>query len=103
MAHRGNLPKKGNPRYEELTGGQGTTYYLARRYFQLSPAEWDELPWWQSTCYLEGLEAEGVIGDKNNKTSHTPKAGQPGKPAVGSVDYAEDPFLPRGFTTRRAG
>ena len=35
--------------------------YLARRYFQLSPAEWDDLGWDLQQTYLDGLEGEEVV------------------------------------------
>lgn len=102
MADGGDPPKKDNPRYRSLTGESATSYYLARRYFQLNPAEWDDLPWWQTTCYLEGLKAEGVLKDPDAPNSK-PAAGNPGHTASKPVNYAEDPLLPRGFKTRRAG
>ena len=37
------------------------TYYLARKHFQLSPAGWEELPWWEKRMLLEGLELERII------------------------------------------
>ena len=35
--------------------------YLARRYFQLSPPEWDALGWDIQRIYMDGLEAEEVV------------------------------------------
>jgi hypothetical protein len=55
-----------------------------------------------SAAYVEGLKAQGILGDKSGSTSATGSAPS-GKSSPAPVDYAEDPLLPRGFTTRRAG
>jgi len=100
VAPRGDRPKKDNPRLAGLTGERGTEFYLAKRYFNSSPEEWDAMPWWLTTTYLNGLTEQGVIGDGNekspNKGSNSP--GQAGP----LVDYASGAFPP-GFKTRRAG
>jgi hypothetical protein len=100
VAHERDPPKKDNPRYEALTGGNANSYYIARRYFNLSPEEWNDLPWWLSVAYLEGLADQGILkGDKNRSN--------PGNPGPGTgqatVDYSDAVPLPKGFQTRRAG
>lgn len=61
-------------RYEELSGGRehALEIYLAARYFQLSPKEWDDLPWWVRRTYIEGLEEEQIIGSP--EVEHVQKA-----------------------------
>lgn len=100
MARRGDPPKTGSARWTALTGGHETQYYLARRYFNFTVDEWNELPWWQSALYLQGLEDQGIIGDKANG-QHKSSSSQPGT-AI-NTDYADDAPLPPGFQTRRAG
>lgn len=34
---------------------------MARRHLNLTPAQWDGLPWWEQQAYLEGYEWEGLI------------------------------------------
>jgi hypothetical protein len=36
---------------------------MARRYFGLGTAEWDNLLWWERALYLEGFEQEGLVSD----------------------------------------
>lgn len=100
MAHERDSPKKGSPRWEALTRGQANTYYIARRYFQLSPEEWDELPIWLSIAYIEGLQDQGILKGGEGRSN-------PSSPGTGSgkapVDYADAVPLPKGFKTRRAG
>lgn len=100
MVDGGDPPKKDNPRWQALTRGQANTYYLARRYFQLSPEEWDELPWWLSISYIEGLVDQGILkGDGSRSTPNNPGPGT----GSANVDYADSVPLPKGFKTRRAG
>ena len=98
MAHGRDPPKKGEPRWEALTKGQTTQYYLARRYFKYSVEEWDELPWWKSQMYLMGLKDHGVIQD-GTPSDEGPAQGAPGKPTV-LADYASG-MIPKGFKRRR--
>ena len=101
MADPGDPPKKGNPRIEVLTRGHGSTYYLARRYFNLSPSEWDALPWWESVILIQGLQEQGVIQDPDAPPKEAGAgSSNPGTPPL--VDYAEG-LVPTGFKTRRAG
>lgn len=67
----------------------------------MSPDEWNEAPAWLTQVYIEGLQDQGVLGGGDNKTE-SGGGSNPGKTPP-PVDYAEDPFLPRGFKTRRAG
>ena len=100
MADGGDPPKKDNPRYEALTRGSGHQYYLAARYFNKTPEQWDAQPWWLSVCYLDGLEAQGVIGDKEHRQS--PNESGPGTTL--NTDMTGDlEGLAPGFKTRRAG
>lgn len=102
MADGEHPPKKDNPRWSELAGDNPTEYYLARRYFQLSPAEWDAQPWWLSVLYRQGLIDQGVLDDGSGKNPRE-RPDKTGAQSPPSVDFAEDKFLPKGFTTRRAG
>lgn len=36
-------------------------HYLARRYLQMAPQEWDRLPWYEQRMYLEGFAEEGLV------------------------------------------
>ncbi len=47
-------------RYDALSGdpSRRLTYYLARRFLNIGPAEWDRLPWWEQAIYQEGLQNE---------------------------------------------
>lgn len=103
MADRPDPPKREpGSRYEALTGGVGTQWYLARRYFNMTPEEWDNSPWYVTACYIQGLEDQGILGDSNSKTPPEKAPGKPSQQAV--VDYASGMPLPPGFThTRRAG
>lgn len=105
MADPADPAKTENPRFETLIGGSGKAaqYYLAARYFHKTPDEWDAMPWYHTVNYLDGLEAQGIIGGKGNRNATPPMGGQPGKPVAASVDYADVIPLPRGFKTRRAG
>lgn len=95
MAGPGDSAKKDNPRFEALTRGNAGHYYLARRYFNLSPKKWDKLPWWEAVLLIEGLEAQGILGDGKKQES----SGIGGKP----VDITTGEAIPKGFKTRRAG
>lgn len=100
MADGRTQAKKGSPRWEALTKGAANQYYLARRYFNYTVDEWDALPWWQAALYLQGLEDQGIIGDKDAPTNQSVES----KPGTAlNTDYAADGPLPPGFTTRRAG
>lgn len=63
MAHGAVQPGKRGSRYEQVSGGLGQRriYYLARRKLQLSPEEWDALPWWQERMYVEGFGEEEFV------------------------------------------
>lgn len=99
MADGGNPAKKDNPRYEQLTGGFETQYYVAGRYFRLSPDEWNALPWWVTTTYMEGLKQEGIFGKDAANEARAPVSGTPL-----NTDLTGDlGTLPPGFKTRRAG
>lgn len=41
----------------------------------MTPATWDSTPWWEQKALIEGLEWEGVIGNRvdsgNEKTETT--------------------------------
>lgn len=97
-------PGKGNPRYEGLTGGEAgrTRYYLARRYFNLSVKEWDDLPWWEAELLMEGLRAQHIIGVPGDQANQTNNVAVPkDKPRL---DVTTAPLETiGGFTTRRAG
>lgn len=99
MAHGGDPPKKGSARWEALTNGTSTQYYLARRYFNYSVDEWDALPAWQSQVYIQGLKDQGVIRDANGSDEEGPAAGPSGTPATSQVDYASG-WIPKGFKRR---
>src|SRR6266536_694566 len=64
MAH-GNVPSPGSieVRYEGLSGGPQNRLelYIARRYFNMGPQEWEETPWWLQRVYMEGLKQEGIL------------------------------------------
>lgn len=100
MADGRDPPKSDNPRYKALIDGKATTYYIARRYFQLLPDEWDKLPWHITVAYIQGLEDQGVF--KSSGASTNPGNPGPGPKSV-SVDYTDAIPLPKGFKTRRAG
>lgn len=48
--------------------------YIARRYLGLSPAEWDNLPWWVRRTYIEGFEAEELVsgGEPSDASGSNP-------------------------------
>ena len=98
MADQGDSAKKDNPRYDGLTGGSAGSYYLARRYFGLSPKKWDRLPWWESVLLIEGLKDQGILKG-GNATTGSSNSGVGGQP----VDLTDGSPIPRGFNTRRAG
>jgi hypothetical protein len=77
-----------------------TQYYVAGRYYNKTPDEWDALPWWVTTCYMEGLREQGMFGEGNQASSGR---SAPGAPI--NTDLADDDLsgLPPGFQTRRAG
>jgi hypothetical protein len=80
-------------------------YYLARRYFNLSPQDWHSLPWWETEVLLEGLRAQKIIGGGEDADTESP----PSVPQ-GNVSHKEGPVVdltggavPSGFQTRRVG
>lgn len=103
MDRRGTPPGRSEARYEELTGGpEGRlTLYLARRYFNLSKTEWDDLPWWETRALIEGLHAEGILkkpGENDDPAEPVPTGTAPVVDLTGPL-----PAPIKGFTTRRAG
>jgi hypothetical protein len=98
VAGLGDQPKKGSPRLEALTRGFGNEYYLARRYFNYSIEEWDQLPWWQTATYMNGLIEQGILKSDDAPETGPNRTGS----AAPLVDYAEGK-IPPGFRTRSAG
>lgn len=86
-------PGSTNRHYEAVAGDrdQRLQFYLAQRYFNKSPEEWQRLPWWQTQLYIEGLREEGII--------KSPEGGG----ASSIIDPTVDAPLPQGFQTRRVG
>jgi hypothetical protein len=105
VADSADPAKKENPRFEALIGGSNSAaqYFLAARYFHRTPDEWDAMPWYHTVNYIDGLHEQGIIGGRESRNATPPMGGQPGKPTLVSVDYADAIPLPRGFKTRRAG
>ncbi|MFI6986023.1 hypothetical protein ACIBSV_46725 [Embleya sp. NPDC050154] len=61
MADEGVAPGSLTRRWDEVPEGRRVILYLAQRRLGLSPGEWDALSWDRQRCYLEGMEAEGLI------------------------------------------
>lgn len=73
--------------------------YLARRYFGLSPDEWDDLPWWEAELLLEGLRDQEILGDGKEKS---PPSNGPG--SAKAIDLTQaDLSAVGGVQIRRAG
>lgn len=64
------IPDKLDERYEAIPAERRFKLYLAKRYFNMSPEQWDDTPWWLQATYIEGLRAEGVIrnGDDDEES-----------------------------------
>lgn len=75
------------------------TYYLARRYFNLSVQDWKDLPWWEGQLLMEGLENQKIIGGEQEKA---PQPGQPKPSPTLDLTQARLDSI-GGFSTRRAG
>lgn len=104
MDHGGNPAKNDNHRYAALTGGKATVYYLARRYFNLTPEGWDDLPWYTAVAYIDGLKAQGVLdGEGSSEPSVEVDARTARAPRATAIDLSGMDPLPRNIQTRRAG
>jgi len=104
MAHGAVPPGTAGSRYEALSGGadRRSVLYLARRYFNLSPAEWDATPWWESHLLIEGLQDQGVIGGGEDRQQHD--QAESGTLGPKPIDLTSAPLESiGGFQTRRAG
>lgn len=71
----------------------------------MSPEEWDSLPWYQQTIYLNGFREEGILAKEDGEAPKpTPRAPAPNgggrKIDLTSADLSE---LGDSFTVRRAG
>lgn len=57
-------------RYDAVTGGLShrQEWYLAARFFKMTPDQWDGLGWHHQQALLDGLEDEGLI-ERNGSQS----------------------------------
>lgn len=78
--------------------------YVARRYFRLTPVEWDGTPWWVQRAYLEGLVEDGVGEMTESAAPASSAANEPGarSTSVKSLDPFADlsEFAAFGVTTK---
>src|SRR5215471_3155774 len=51
--------------------------FIARRYFQLSPDEWDALPWDIHRAYLDGLQEDGTLTREEGEAMPSAAEGGP--------------------------
>lgn len=52
--------------------------YLARRHLNLSPQQWDDLPWHEAKMYIDGFKEDGILqGGKGSNGQPGASAGPP--------------------------
>lgn len=99
-------PGSTTTRYDALVDAAGGSIniYIARRYFNLTPDQWNGLPWWETRALIEGLRAEGVLKDPNKNDDDNGPITEPGRKPGPVIDMTGPlPGPIKGFTTRRAG
>jgi hypothetical protein len=77
-------------------------WYLAARYFQMNPKQWDQSPWWYTALLMDGLMAEGILKDPNSDEQPQPTGTTAGNAKSRSIDLSGGQ-IPDGFSTRRVG